>query len=67
MCMPRLVLLPCSASLVALGFAALSSGIFPNSRHDGKGWEDVDEERKDLGVQAFKMRGVLLRIKGDWG
>lgn len=47
-------------------FASLSAGAFPNTRHDGKGWESVDDERRSLAGQPMKMKGILLRIKGDW-
>ena len=47
-------------------FKAMAEGVFPTARHDGSAWLEADESRRARAGQPMKMRGALLRIKGDW-
>ena len=51
----------------AWSFAALATGCWPQTRSDGKPFDDTDAWRKKaLGSAMPLPRGVLLEIKGDW-
>lgn len=44
---------------------SLFSGHWPQSRHDGKCWQDSDKSRRQsFGPLGFN--GVLLQLRGDW-
>ena len=45
----------------------LATGCWPQTRSDGKPFDDTDAWRKKaLGSAMPLPRGVLLEIKGDW-
>ena len=45
---------------------AMSEGISPASRHDGRPWEPADGDRFSAAGSPLRMRGAIIRLKGDW-
>ena len=45
---------------------AMSSGTFPNQRHDQLAWTDADAQRASLAGTPLGFTAMLLQIKGDW-
>ena len=45
---------------------AMAAAEYPASRHDGSPWAATDSTRRDLSRQPMKMRGAIIRFKGDW-
>ena len=46
--------------------SAMSTGMFPGSRHDRAAWKPGDEQRAGLAGTQLSFVGVLLQIRGDW-
>lgn len=45
---------------------SISSGIFPETRHDAAPWRASDADRALMGGEKMQMRGAIVYIKGDW-
>ena len=46
---------------------AMTSGMWPAARHDGKPWRgDSDAARSQLAGTPLGFIGIVLRITGDW-
>ena len=44
----------------------LAAGVFPQSRHDARDWQEGDKKRKTLPAQALPVQALLCEIRGDW-
>eukprot|EP00969_Alexandrium_andersonii_P303342 13409610-Alexandrium_andersonii.AAC.1 len=47
-------------------FLALTTGTYPDSRHDGQEWQPSDETRASLAGLDMDLQAVIIHIKGDW-
>lgn len=47
-------------------FAVLASGVYPDSRHDGRPWQASDTVRAEQGGESLGFKACLLWLKSDW-
>jgi hypothetical protein len=56
----------CVFDFLRWSLAALLQGVFPCSRHDLLPWGVLDAFRSELAGSAMRIRGFVVRLKGDW-